>query len=674
MRVNAIVSRRTFLTTGAAVVAGGTLPLLTPSRPASAATSGLSWPAQQLLPRFANPLHLDVGDARTSSGRDRILLTTLQGVVNRRRPELYYLFDDVDATWLPSTGVPLTRHNAPSDLVEKYAGRVRGAILYDPDVPDTVNVATTMAGLEDAVVADAEQAAAHNLPVLADLRSQFTDDPLTTYRWQLEHLFPRCTHRLLTGLPPTTVVDVPDVRWRELARETEQIRDSSNRGMYEFDLSPELDSGREAFLRFEDAFGGDGWGPSVRSVSVRVDGTEVASFEPGTAGEETYLFDGTRSSVGGEGNRFADGGGYFIYRFTAPPGALSLTVELEMWNQYVVTATHIAPTRVEPFAFFRDYVVATRAMVSWLTPNGESGDLLTEIFGRVETTTPYAGWFSNDVAGEWSGVDLAATQGVEVIPADFYLNGTVHSGVPATVSARASRPTRVTARNKVYLTLTFGEGDNVQYCQRRMRDLWDDPRRGQVPVNWTISPLLADIGPALLAHYQSTATANDLLIAGPSGAGYTYPGSWPADELDGYLELTGRYLRRTGMRLVYGYNHRDDDWWVPFSEAIGEAYAEHTPVRGIIQSWERGDLLLERAGIPVIGNFYPVGPPADYHQALLRHTADRDSGTPAFVAGAINAWDWTPSDVAELAGLLDDRFELVRGDAFFDLLARHLAP
>lgn len=63
----------------------------------------------------------------------------------------------------------------------------------------------------------------------------------------------------------------------------------------------------------------------------------------------------------------------------------------------------------------------------------------------------------------------------------------------------------------------MGEGDNIQYCQRRMRQLWDDPARGRVPTNWTVSPLLAEIGPALLSHYQRTATANDLLISGPSG-------------------------------------------------------------------------------------------------------------------------------------------------------------
>jgi hypothetical protein len=123
------------------------------------------------------------------------------------------------------------------------------------------------------------------------------------------------------------------------------------------------------------------------------------------------------------------------------------------------------------------------------------------------------------------------------------------------------------------------------------------------------------------------------------------------------------------MDLVYAYNQRSGDGWVPFSEEIVRGYAEQTPVRGIVQSWERGDLELSYAGVPVIGNFYPVGGPRDYHEALLRHTDSWSGKEPEFVAGAVNAWAWTPADVAELAGMLDDRFELVLADTFFTLLA-----
>ena len=121
-----------------------------------------------------------------------------------------------------------------------------------------------MAGLENAVVADADQAKAHGLRIVKDLRGMFDDDRVKTYRWQLDNLFPRVTHQLLAGLPPTRVVDVENVVWQEIARETRQIRDSSNRGTYDLDVSAKL--GKEAvYVRFADSFTDDGWGASVLS-------------------------------------------------------------------------------------------------------------------------------------------------------------------------------------------------------------------------------------------------------------------------------------------------------------------------------------------------------------------------------------------------------------------------
>ncbi|MGP4096511.1 GxGYxYP domain-containing protein [Nonomuraea sp. KM90] len=669
-----MVSRRSFLWANGVVLAAGGLGLTLPTSPAAASATRAAVP---LLPGFGRPTRLDFADISTLHGNDQLLLTTLQGVVNRRRPRLYFNYsaEDHDVRWLSSTGAAVTRHDRPLDLIARHRGEVRGAILHDPAVPDSVNVATTLAGLENAVAATAEQAAEHGLRVITDLRGRFDpDDVLATYRWQLDTLFPRCTHALLGGLPPTRTVRVEGVQWREVARETERVRDSSNREVRTFDLSPELSGQDGVYLRFQDSLGDDGWGASVGSVVVRADGTQIASFTPGTDAETPYLFDGLNSAIGGDSNRFADGGNYFVYRFTAPAGARQLLVEVDLWNQFLVTATTTAPTRVEPFPYFRDYTVATRAMVFWLPPSGPTGELLDEIFGKVAPTTPYAGWFANDVAGEWGGVDRASQHAVEVVPADYYMNATVHAGVGAKVSDRVRPRPPATLRNRVYLTLTVGEGDNIQYCQRRMRQIWDDPARGRVPVNWTVSPLLAEIGPALLAYYQRTATGNDLLIAGPSGAGYTYPGSWPVADLDAYTELTGRFLRRTGMDLVYAYNHRnpEGDGWVAFDERIVASYRKNTPLRGIIQSWETGDLQLHLAGRPVIGNFSPQGRAQEYRDTLVQRIEGWDGGRPLFIAGAVNAWNWTPSDIAELSDLLSDPFEIVRGDVFFHLLNDHL--
>ncbi|MGW5216106.1 GxGYxYP domain-containing protein [Streptomyces sp. NPDC004051] len=667
-----MVTRRGLLRTGSATVAAGGLGLVRPPRAGAA-------PAPRILPSFGRPTRLDVADVSALDGHDQLLLTTLQGVVNRREPRLYFRYDtgDADLRWLAGTGAGITPHDHALDLVDRYRREVHGAVLIDPDVPDSVNVATTLAGLTDAVAATAEQADRHGLRTVTDLRGRFDpDDVPATYRWQLRHLFPRCAHTLVAGLPPVRTVPATGVRWREIAKETERVRDSSNRRTRTLDLSPELSEGGNGgavYLRFQDSFGDDGWGASVGSVALYADGVQTVGFTPGTEAEKPYLFDGLNSSIGGDANRFGDGnGGYFVYRFTVPGGTERLVAEVDLWNQFLVTATTTAPTRREPFPHFRDYAVASRAMVLWLAPAGETGDLLDDALSRLAPTTPYTGWFPNDVAGEWGGVDRASRHGVEVVATDFYMNGTVHAGVPARVSSRVRTRPKARLRNRVYVTFTVGEGDNVQYCQRRMRDIWDDPARGTVPVNWTVSPLLADLGPALLAHYQRTATDNDLLVCGPSGAGYTYPASWPEEHLAAYTELTGRYLRRTGMDLVYAYNPRNaaGDGWIPFDERVVSSYARYTPLRGIVQSWETGDLQTRAGGIPVIGTFFPQGKGPEFRDALLKHIEHRDPSRPLFIAAAINAWTWAPNDIAALAALLDDPFEVVRGDVFFELLNR----
>ncbi|WP_233521589.1 GxGYxYP domain-containing protein [Streptomyces triticagri] len=665
------MSRRTFLRANGAVLAAGVLGAQLP-----ATAHALGSTSTPMLPSFGRATHLDVAGVGALHGYDQLLLTTLQGVVNREQPRLYFdfAFEDsgADRTWLSSTGADVTEHDDPLALFDRYRHEIGGAILHDPGVPDSVNVATTLAGIEGAVAATAEQAEKYGLKIIEDLRGRFdAADPAATYRWQLEHLFPRCSDVLVAGLPPTRTVEIEGVKWREVAREKERIRDRSNREVRTLDLSAELGGDDGVFLRFQDSFEDDGWGASVGEVAVLADGTEIAAFTPGTDAEEPFLFSSDGSAVSSEiPSRFCDGGGYFVYRFEAPPGTKKLEFRADMFNQFLVTATTAKPTRVEPFPYFRDYAVAAQAMTVWLPPSGETGDVLDEVFAELAPGTPYTGWFSNDVAGEWGGVDRASQHGVPVVPADFYMNGTVHAGVGAEISDRVPKAPAADLRNRVYLTLTVGEGDNVQYCQRHMRELWDHTDRGKVPVNWTVSPLLADIGPALLAHYQRTATANDLLICGPSGAGYSYAGAWPADILDRYTELTGHYMRHTGIDLVYAYNPRteEDDGWIPFDERVVASYRDHAPVRGIIQSWESGDLQIRPAGVPVIGNFSPTGSAAEYHESLLAHIGDWDGNSPMFIAGAINAWNWTPGDIAELAGLLGDPFELVRGDTFFTLL------
>ena len=93
--------------------------------------------------------------------------------------------------------------------VVKLAGaRLKGAVIWDPAVPASANVATTIAGVEDAAVLSPELAdrylARWRLPVVRDLRGRFTGKETGSkkndaYRWAIREYLAkgRCSSKRL---------------------------------------------------------------------------------------------------------------------------------------------------------------------------------------------------------------------------------------------------------------------------------------------------------------------------------------------------------------------------------------------------------------------------------------------------------------------------------------------
>src|SRR5262245_29003951 len=164
-------------------------------------TGGVTWPADRALPTFPSPTELAVLDLRGASPAEILLATSLQGVVNRTRPRVWLErnVDEGSYTWLRTLGRPTATIRDVDALVAQFRPDIRGAIVADPAVPATINVATTLAGLEDAVVAEPAVAARLGLTVLVDLRGRFRDDA-AAYQWAAEQLWRRTTHRMLVGL------------------------------------------------------------------------------------------------------------------------------------------------------------------------------------------------------------------------------------------------------------------------------------------------------------------------------------------------------------------------------------------------------------------------------------------------------------------------------------------
>jgi hypothetical protein len=179
-------------------------------------TYNVNWLPNRVFPSFSSPNELYVLDLRRvdfSADYRYLVLVTLQGLVNRELPRIYIVFKDQDDNWLQTlinyrADIKIFRI-APDDALSMFGRYAKGYIVYDPDLPDTVNIATTMAGILNCTVVhprDIPWVEGFGLRMVADLRGQFKSR-YEAYYWAYENLWPKCDHRLLVPMCPGPPVE-----------------------------------------------------------------------------------------------------------------------------------------------------------------------------------------------------------------------------------------------------------------------------------------------------------------------------------------------------------------------------------------------------------------------------------------------------------------------------------
>lgn len=152
---------------------------------------------------------------------EAMAVSCLQGIINREAPIVYTLFTASMRPTRPDFWLDKMRSEdrwlsgreikALSNIDSLFAlakGKVQGAIIWDPAVPASMNVATTIAGIEDGIVFSPEYAekylAKWGLPVIKDLRGMFTGSETGSkkndaYRWAIREYLSKglCSDHLL---------------------------------------------------------------------------------------------------------------------------------------------------------------------------------------------------------------------------------------------------------------------------------------------------------------------------------------------------------------------------------------------------------------------------------------------------------------------------------------------
>jgi len=337
-----------------------------------------------------------------------------------------------------------------------------------------------------------------------------------------------------------------------------------------------------------------------------------------------------------------------------------------LYTNYWSQCTHrlMAGLETNVFWYLRDYLVATKCAVVWLDPSVSPDNSTLALFlsGMTPMDGVYIGWWPN----EGADMQWIATYGIPVIASDFFDNGTLYGGVTTNISFPVIPPTPP-LQKKIYVSITLSDGDNVQYDQHAMYLNWQSSSRGTVPIGWTVQPLLADFDPAMLNYYWSTATTNDCLVAGPSGAGYTRINYWSAGNVTLYTKASNYYLQRTGIRAA--------TVWLTVSSATGNTYATNCPTLLGADDYQTGYYMTSYGGLPFAG--FPAN--ANYAStvsnllAAITNTASSWNGSsPMFISVEGDAWNFTPADCQTFANSLNTNFVVVRPDHLF-LLYRESA-
>jgi alpha-tubulin suppressor-like RCC1 family protein len=149
---------------------------------------------------------LDCIDVSSASSAEIDLFASLEGIVNRTQPQVACVSSgdgEGEFTWLKLHNLPYNLTNGYNAIL-KYRTNFTGLVVTDPSMAHTLNLATTMAGVNNELICDPSLLATltnapYNLPVVDDLRGRFADK-YAVYGYLYTNYWAQCTHRIIAGM------------------------------------------------------------------------------------------------------------------------------------------------------------------------------------------------------------------------------------------------------------------------------------------------------------------------------------------------------------------------------------------------------------------------------------------------------------------------------------------
>jgi hypothetical protein len=285
-----------------------------------------------------------------------------------------------------------------------------------------------------------------------------------------------------------------------------------------------------------------------------------------------------------------------------------------------------------------DYAVASKGFVFWLDFDTERTEVekifRTQGYGVGTSLMGYAstGDFGNIVANQF---------GIGYVVSDLYANGSFWSSFPNKIYTQPPGKAVKAEPGKIYASIMWSDGDNIQFDQHLLYDLWHDPVRGQIPVATTLSPTLQEQNSPLLDWYYSQMTTNDELVAGPAGVQFIHIRDFKNDLFPAWCKLNHDWCADAGFYSAYM-------WLMPLPTpkymmyvktcgldgVLGEFFSTDTNLISVRISGANEDKLFStlsavqpKANAPVFHNFVCVAGSFDHHgdrgYSVIKQQIDR---------------------------------------------------
>jgi hypothetical protein len=232
---------------------------------------------------------------------------------------------------------------------------------------------------------------------------------------------------------------------------------------------------------------------------------------------------------------------------------------------------------------------------------------------------------------------------------------------------------KIDYKGRNFLVFYVGDYDASSWVSQTTPTLWDDPNRGKVPMMWCISPVLAERVPMAMDYRRETATPNDYFAAADNGAGYLMPGMLQAprplsglpDGLDAWVAHNKPYYKQWGLTIT---GFIIDGQAPPLNQKGLDAYAAFSP-NGIVP--QKVPLTSLHGDMPVMRSDADVNEDPVKAARIIYDRIQKRKIPFHWFRNILKSPSWYVQVVAELKNL-DPNIELLTAPDFFELYRTYL--